>query len=107
MVRVCADGRTGHRWSGNRCWTTAIASCGSTRLGERRLPPPNRRAGGRLPRPAATAGHPAREGDCEKIRAGIPAAARRVTYRAPRNPRLWDTAPLGLTQHLAMMISTR
>ena len=26
----------------------------------------------------ATAGHPARDGDCEKIRAGIPAAARRV-----------------------------
>jgi len=30
---------------------------------------------------AATAGHPARDGDCETIRAGIPAAARRVIKR--------------------------
>ena len=35
---------------------------------------------GNLQRPAATVGHPARDGDCEKIRAGIPAAARRVTH---------------------------
>ena len=34
--------------------------------------------GNRRAESAATAGHPARDGDCEKIRAGIPAAARRV-----------------------------
>jgi len=34
--------------------------------------------GSRRDESAATAGHPARDGDCEKIRAGIPAAARRV-----------------------------
>jgi hypothetical protein len=28
---------------------------------------------------AATAGNPARDGECEKIRTGIPAAARRVS----------------------------
>ena len=39
----------------------------------------NRRAGSRQQRPAATAGHPASDGDCEKVRAGIPAAARRVS----------------------------
>jgi hypothetical protein len=32
---------------------------------------------------AATAGHPARDGDCEKIRAGIPAAVRRVSSLLP------------------------
>ena len=37
------------------------------------------RVGGRLQRPAATAGHPACDGDCEKIRAEISAAARRVS----------------------------
>ena len=33
---------------------------------------------------AATAGHPARDGDCEKIRAGNSAAARRVSAELAR-----------------------
>jgi quercetin dioxygenase-like cupin family protein len=43
-----------------------------------------RRGGGRPQRPAATTGHPAREGDCEQIRAGNPAAARRMIDPALR-----------------------
>ena len=36
---------------------------------------------------AAAAGHPARDGDCEKIRAGISAAARRVALGGAKCPR--------------------
>ena len=49
------------------------------KTGSYRPKSPKTGAGGRLQRPAATAGHPARDGDGEKIRAGIPAATRRVS----------------------------
>ena len=57
--------------------------------------------GHRCDESAATAGHPARDGDGEKIRAGIPAADRRVTNHALAFPSIHNSNNFQLPNKVA------